>query len=583
MSQSAEKSHKNVLLIFKTHLDIGFTDFSKNILDKYLHEYIPNAIRVGYELRGTKTPFVWTVGSWLVWQALKQDTDGTVESAIRDGILRWHALPFTTHTELMDTTLFTYGVELSRRLDARFGTHTTGAKMSDVPGHTVGIVPILKQRGITFLHIGINPATPLPPVPSLFRWRCDEDEIRVMYHGAYGEDYDLGDTVVVFSHTGDNHGPHSAEQIIKVYEELEEKYPGYKITAGSINDIAERVEALTDLPVIEGEIGDTWIHGLGTDPEKVSRFKKVQRHLASLGSTKTDLADSLLIVPEHTWGLDMKAQFFYDKYYSHEDILRMRAECTNAEASWREQRAYVEAAEKLLDVTPDYPICAPNLREYSDIPVPDAIDFEISWQLYNDEDYERYKRDYMRCFEEWAIWDFTKPGLDFYDGGIFVATVTRAYKKENERLYRLDFPKDIQDTYGLPHFYLCITDGAVEVKWFGKKPSRFPQAFWFKMKGYRETWKIHKMGRWIAPESILGSPYISGTDFGVKNDTYTIESWDCALVAPYGRRLLQYGEAPAEQDLYFNLYNNVWNTNFPMWYSDDAMFRFRIYPSAGDL
>ena len=27
---------------------------------------------------------------------------------------------------------------------------------------------------------------------------------------------------------------------------------------------------------------------------------------------------------------------------------------------------------------------------------------------------------------------------------------------------------------------------------------------------------------------------------------------------------------------YFNLYNNIWNTNFPMWYSDDAMFRFLI-------
>ena len=23
-----------------------------------------------------------------------------------------------------------------------------------------------------------------------------------------------------------------------------------------------------------------------------------------------------------------------------------------------------------------------------------------------------------------------------------------------------------------------------------------------------------------------------------------------------------------------NLYNNIWNTNFPMWYSDDALFRF---------
>ena len=567
---------KDILLIFKTHLDIGFTDFSENILRKYLNEYIPKAIRVGYELRDTSTPFVWTVGSWLVWQALKHDTDGTVDKAIRDGILRWHALPFTTHTELMDTTLFSYGVELSKKLDSRFGTHTTGAKMSDVPGHTLGIVPIMKQNGIAFLHIGVNPATPLPAVPPLFRWKCDEDEIRVMYQGDYGEDFDLGKTIVVFAHTGDNLGPQNAEQVIKVYADLHEKYPDCEIKVGSISDIADCVEELADLPVVEDEIGDTWIHGLGTDPEKVSRFKKVQRHLAAHGGTKEDLTDSLLLVPEHTWGLDMKQQFLYDKFYSHKDILRMRKECIAAETSWQEQRAYVEKAEALLGITPDYPICKPNISEYTEISTTDALDFEISWQLFNDDDYERYKRDYMRCFPEWAIWDFTKPGLNFYDGGIFVAKVTHAYENEGEKLYLLEFDDGIKATYGLPYFYLSFKGDSVEVKWFGKQPSRFPQAFWLKMRGFEEGWQIHKMGRWIRPEKMIGSPYISGTDFGVKNESYTIESLDSALVAPYGRRLLQYGTPPTKQDLYFNLYNNVWNTNFPMWYSDNAMFRFLI-------
>ena len=573
--------NKEVLLIFKTHLDIGFTDFSVSILNKYLKEYIPNAIRVGYELKETKTPFVWTVGSWLVWQALKNDTDGTVEKAIRDGILSWHALPFTTHTELMDTALFTYGVELSKKLDDRFGKHTIGAKMTDVPGHTLGIVPIMKRYGISFLHIGVNPATPLPPVPPIFRWKCDSDEIRVMYQGDYGQDFDLGDTIIVFSHTGDNLGPQNAEQVIKVYAEIRKKYPNYDIKVGSISDIAERVEALTDLPIVEGEIGDTWIHGLGTDPEKVSRFKKVQRYLASSAGTDMDITDSLLLVPEHTWGLDMKSQFRYDKFYSHEDILRMRDECSAAEASWKEQRAYVESAENLFGITPDYPICEPNISEYTEISIPEKISYEISWQLFNDDDYERYKRDYMRCFLDWAIWDFTKPGLNFYKGGVFIAKVTHAYERGNERVYLLEFEEEIKVMYGRPRFYLSIHGDEVDLRWFGKKPSRYPQAFWFKMHGFGENWEIHKMGRWIRPDSIIGSPYICGTDYGVKNENYTIESLDCALIAPYGRRLLQYGKAMSvkDEDLYFNLYNNIWNTNFPMWYSDDAMFRFIIRKS----
>ena len=108
---------KEIFVIFKTHLDIGFTDYSKNILQKYITQYIPDAIKVGYELKDTDTPFVWTVGSWLIWQALQHDEDGSVEKAIRDGILCWHALPFTTHTELMNETLFEYGVQLSKKLE----------------------------------------------------------------------------------------------------------------------------------------------------------------------------------------------------------------------------------------------------------------------------------------------------------------------------------------------------------------------------------------------------------------------------------------------------------------------------------
>lgn len=54
---------KEVLIIFKTHLDIGYTDYAGNIVSRYLEEYIPNAIQVGYELKDTDTPFKWTVGS----------------------------------------------------------------------------------------------------------------------------------------------------------------------------------------------------------------------------------------------------------------------------------------------------------------------------------------------------------------------------------------------------------------------------------------------------------------------------------------------------------------------------------------
>lgn len=215
---------KEVLVIFKTHLDLGFTDLAENVLKNYLETYIPNAIKVGYELKGTDTEFIWTTGSYLVTQALAHD-DGTVERAIRDGIIRWHALPFTTHTELMNPKLFDYGVSLSSALDRRFGKKTIAAKMTDVPGHTIGMIPILKRRGVEFLHIGVNPATPLPDVPLLFKWRCGNDEITVIYQGDYGTETEIDGTVIYFAHTGDNRGPQSAEKIVEIFDEIKAKYP----------------------------------------------------------------------------------------------------------------------------------------------------------------------------------------------------------------------------------------------------------------------------------------------------------------------------------------------------------------------
>ena len=574
---------KEVLVVFKTHLDIGFTDYSASVLEKYLTKYIPGAIRVGNALKGSDTPFVWTVGSWLIWQALKTDTDGSVERAIRDGILRWHALPFTTHTELMNETLFDYGLSLSGALDARFGKRTVGAKMTDVPGHTIGVVPHLAKHGVGFLHLGVNPATPLPKVPPIFRWRYHGDEIVVMYQGDYGVAAEYDDFVVYFAHTGDNLGPQSAEEIVAEYDKIRALYPDAEIKAATIDDLAERVCAMKDLPVVEREIGDTWIHGAGTDPGKVSRFRRLLRHIESLPEIPTDLSDSLLCVPEHTWGMDVKTHFGYDRFYTHTELEPMKAEREKIERSWLEQREYVSRAEAALGLSPETPPTEPSLADYISIPIPDALGFDVSWQLFDNADYARYKADYMRDPDVgswWKIWDFTKVGLPEYDGGIFTASPIAAYRKGDETIYLLRFDSAIEEKYGLPRLYLREGKGELSLSWFGKKASRLPQAFWFKLKGLCEKWEIQKLGAWISPDEIIDSQLISGIDKAVRNPDLTIESLDCALVAPFGRRLLQYNVKEKSQDLYFNLYNNIWNTNFPMWYSDDAIFRFRLMPNA---
>lgn len=138
----------------------------------------------------------------------------------------------------------------------------------------------MAKANVRFLHIGVNPASPSPEVPALFRWVAPTgDELFVMYQTDYGQFQNLGDSGVAvrFAHTGDNNGPQSAESITALYEKLRADYPGANIHAGTLEDVADVVEKLGNLPVVTQEIGDTWIHGTGSDPLKVSRYRALLR------------------------------------------------------------------------------------------------------------------------------------------------------------------------------------------------------------------------------------------------------------------------------------------------------------------
>lgn len=572
---------QDVLVIFKTHLDIGFCDLAEKVVKRYLDTFIPAAIKRGYELKSTDTPYIWTVGSWLIHEALKQDTRGTVEKAIRDGIIAWHGLPFTSFTETMSKELLEYGLSLSRSLDRRFGKTTVAAKMSDVPGHTKAMIPYLTQAGIEFLHLGVNPAYKLPPIPPLCRWRNGEEELTLMYQSDYGNTMEFEDFVITFGFTHDNTGPQSAEEIKKLYADLRAKYPGATVRAATLNDAAIKLRAVKEtLPVVTGEIGDLWIQNAGTDPKKVSLYRDLLRHIEREG-IPGDLSDSLLLIPEHTWG---GFEFMFPDFtnYLLKDFEKVpQAEKALYEQSWQEQRDYVDKAQKVLGTQYTYDVIKPNVAAMEEIPLP-PLPFEVSWQLFDRKDYERFISQYMKeemQQVEWVRQDNTKFMLPDYDGGIYPAHPRKAYTDGTATVVQLRFDEDIAGAQGLPELYAVLQANTIEIRWFGQVANRLPQAYWLKVKGQKEkNWQIRKLGQWIDADDVIYSPLLAATDYGVRNGQVEIESVDAPLVAPYGRRLLDAKGPGDPQDMYFNLYNNIWGCNHPMWYDDDSRFRFVIRP-----
>jgi hypothetical protein len=347
---------KRVLTIFKCHFDAGFIDTQAHVVHRYFSEYYPLAIQIAEQMRQTGGPaYVWTTGSWLLYEYFEQappEDRKRMEQAVERGDIAWHALPFSWQSEMLDRSMIEGSIGISQALDRRFGRTTTGAKMTDVPGHTRGLVAPLAAQGVRFLDIGVNDASTPAKLPPLFLWKDSNGEmLAVMYHHGYGgvtrvPGADLAIAVVV---RGDNSGPHTAAEIRKTYALLKLQYPNAEIKATNLTEIANAVWPYrSNFPVVTQEVGDTWIYGIASDPLKVARYREVarlrqkwiaQKKFRPGDATDVALLRSLLLEPEHTWGTDTKTWLDFDHYLPKDLSAMLNTKNYKVvESSWQEKR-----------------------------------------------------------------------------------------------------------------------------------------------------------------------------------------------------------------------------------------------------
>lgn len=653
---------QRIHIIFKTHLDVGFTDMAASIRKQYFDRFIPNALALARRSRETDSPnrFIWTTGSWLIFEYL-ENADAKARKEMENGILAgdiaWHGLPFTTHSELMDADLFRTGLSLSRRLDERFGQRTIAAKFTDVPGHTRGILPLLAEFGIQFLQIGVNPGSTVPSVPPLFRWRSPEGaEVILLYESGYGNAFPTpdGKEALCFGHSSDNFGPPDERGVAEIYANVRKAFPNADASASTLDRFAGALIPFREsLPVVTQEIGDSWIHGVGTDPLKVAEYRALLRLRKTWrANAKADELDSidrfergLMMIPEHTWGLDEKTFLAdYDHYAAASfQAARSGEKFRKFEASWAEQRAYIPAAVSALAGTPYYDeakrelaAIRPRKADLTDWEPFDpghelslggaAVRFDpesgaisgyamkesgavvadgdhligaLRYQTFSAGDYERFLDQYILPSERVKSWsgdDFGKPGIERAgaESRFWRPVVKSAWRRGREVLFLLEGDPKAVEAYGCPReFSLRWTfpepGGTIdaEVQWFGKQACRLPEATWFQVNpaGSGEAdWAFEKLGSWISPLDVVenGNRHLHAVGAGVAcsdgRKRIEIETLDAPLVAPGAPSLLDFtnDEPDLGEGVSFNLHNNVWGTNFPMWFEDDCRFRFRL-------
>lgn len=631
-------SVEKVYVVFKTHLDVGFTDLSSVVTARYMQDFIPKALDVADRLEadGQGERYVWTTGSWLVWKYLQSASPEEIarlEKAIQRGDIVWNGVPYTVESETMNLDLFNTCLLVSHRLDEKYGKHTIAAKMTDVPGHTRSIIAPMAKAGIRFLHIGVNPASPIPNVPEFCRWRDPEgNELILAYQQDYGTESLLpgGKVAISINFTGDNHGPHSYEQVKAIYADLRKRYPKAQLICASFNEIAKELLAIQEsLPMVTSEIGDTWIYGYGGAPIRMAKFRALstlyskwlkEGKLEQASDASLNFALELGLIAEHTQGMDIKTHLRnWDKYDMDKFIAARQTEpFRKVEASWREIDQYLESSLQYLPLSlQEEAQAAFDIIDHPEQPRFSAKSetADESWslpllggklkiggllyQMYDSHDYDRYLDHYLRARYGWALDDLGKTGLDS-SKAVSVSLPAKVIQKETTKkkggtdyLYELAFPaREGVDARVYPEkMYAHVfadkkgRKAEVEVTIWNKPAVRLPEAYWLSFEADDILSIVaEKIGQPVDLLDVVekGNRQMHGIDRYVDLITSagTIRIWsETAFLVNVGEaRGINYSTNYPDKrgGIHFNLNNNLWGTNFSMWDEGSLTYRFTI-------
>ena len=663
---------KKIILVFKSHFDIGFTDLSENVIRDYSGPMLRQVIETcrATENMG-KLRYVWTMPAWPLRYMIdhcEPELRPELDRLVRNGQIVWHALPFTSHTDCCAPEEYAAALQYARELSEQYQKPLPIAgKMTDVPGHGLMLPELLSRTGIRFLHLGCNEFATPPDVPLLFFWQSPQGgKVLTMYSkGGYGtsllppEDWPFP-VWMALMHTNDNCGPQTAGILEDLVKKAKKSCPDAEIVCGTMDDFCMELEKydLSFVPVITQDLADTWIHGIGSYPKEVSVLRRNRlrarelhhaylEHLMKNGSPIPEwnglweqYYEQTALFEEHTWGADTKRGLGPGRVYEKEDFLKARqtGPYQFMARSWAEQQERIVSAsamlEKISEVLPAVPevkkqycrlrsaksgssvtITTERFRMTFDEntgQIDEIFDldlhapvlksrrghgvFSYQYDRAGIEDVTEFLRSYGYRFTDWGVLDYGRlkypecshltfqPLFDKYE---MLPDAVRFYFHTEESASLYGDCRSLTLTVSFPE------DGTIEAELSlrDKQASPFIEAGSFIIPLAEENrWLIGRPCAAVDPETQI-IRCANHAYFCLENEVTALGSSADVRVFPQDTPLVSIGtsglyeyepEFPKGRspELWFNLFNNMWGTNFPQWIEGDFSYRFTIRPSA---
>jgi hypothetical protein len=385
---------REVIVIIKTHFDIGYTHRVKEIVHHYRTEMIDRAMNIMDQSK-TLPPeqqFAWTGPGWVMSKVLEDWDSQTparrqrLDDYVRSGKFQFHALPFTLESDACEPEEMARGFIFASQLCRKYGMPLPrSGKMTDVPSHGGALATVLSHGGVQFMHIGCNWPSGCVRTPGLFWWEGpDGSRVLTFYSNTYGTcvpawmprwysaqdpfistslaptpdwPYAIWPAILV---TPDNSGPPKADQIKALFEDASKRLPGVKVRMGTMDDFVDAIlREQPEIPAVKGEMPDTWIHGIMCDPGGIKLSREVHPQIAAAEALHTQLGlwgvsqppiakevatayEKMLLYGEHTWGGAASVNQYGEAFAKNDP-----SKCTELEASWEDKTDYIREASRI--------------------------------------------------------------------------------------------------------------------------------------------------------------------------------------------------------------------------------------------
>lgn len=219
----------------------------------------------------------------------------------------------------------------------------------------------------------------------------------------------------------------------------------------------------------------------------------------------------------------------------------------------------------------------------------------ITYDSYGADDYNYWFTHYSRDLDKtahWAFADFGKPNIDKiadkYKQGRFAyklenLTVSQEYNRFSA-LAELHIDGYFYENLGAPQVFqikytLESNRLTAELLWQNKPANRLPESIMLHIYPKSEKISFTKLGRKIDPFDIVknGNRNIAAVE-SIELDGVKITNLHSPLVGIGKGKILHFDNeySPLSDGIAYVLYDNIWGTNFPLWYGDNAYFKYDI-------